>query len=156
MRCDGVTPDLLAVAKSMAGGIPMGACLIGRRAGWPRSATAARSAATRSRAQPSPRIDVLARPDHAQRRDAASRAARLGAWLVDAIRSPGRPVRARGRGRGLLVGVELRSKVTPVLQQLQGAASSLPAGMTVLRLLPPLVITEDELARVVDALREVL
>jgi LysW-gamma-L-lysine/LysW-L-ornithine aminotransferase len=29
----GVTPDLLAVAKSMAGGVPMGACLIGPRVG---------------------------------------------------------------------------------------------------------------------------
>ena len=45
------------------------------------------------------------------------------------------------RGLGLLVGVELKVKVTPVLQRLQArGVLALPAGATVLRLLPPLVI----------------
>ena len=45
------------------------------------------------------------------------------------------------RGRGLLVGVELRQRVTPLLKALlERGVLALPAGPTVLRLLPPLVI----------------
>jgi len=64
------------------------------------------------------------------------------------------------RGRGLLVGVELRQRVTPILKALmERGVLALPAGPTVLRLLPPLVIEEADLERVVEAvaasLREV-
>ena len=42
-----------------------------------------------------------------------------------------------------MVGIELRVKVTPILQKLQAlGVLALPAGSTVLRLLPPLVIEE--------------
>ncbi len=156
---DGVTPDLLAVAKSMAGGVPMGACLIGHRVGKlaPLSHGSTFGGNPLACAAGLATLDLLTRPDPLTGETLPQRAARLGAWLVDAIRSLDVPLVREVRGRGLLVGVELRSKVTPVLQQLQAhGVLALPAGMTVLRLLPPLVITEEELARVVDALREVL
>jgi len=156
---DGVTPDLLAVAKSMAGGVPMGACLIGPRVGRlaPLSHGSTFGGNPLACAAGLATLDMLTRVDPLTGETLPQRAARLGGWLVDAIRSLDAPSVREVRGRGLLVGVELRSKVTPVLQQLQAlGVLALPAGMTVLRLLPPLVITEDELARVVDALREVL
>lgn len=156
---DGVTPDLLAVAKSMAGGVPMGACLIGPRVGRlaPLSHGSTFGGNPLACAAGLATLDMLTRVDPLTGETLPQRAARLGGWLVDAIRSLDAPSVREVRGRGLLVGVELRSKVTPVLQQLQAlGALALPAGMTVLRLLPPLLITEDELARVVDALREVL
>ena len=54
------------------------------------------------------------------------------------------------RGRGLMIGVELRRSVTPVLRALVDAGVwALPAGRNVLRLMPPLVITEEELSRAV-------
>ena len=48
------------------------------------------------------------------------------------------------RGLGLMIAVELRTKVAPVLKSLMlnHGVIALPAGPTVLRLLPPLVITE--------------
>jgi acetylornithine/LysW-gamma-L-lysine aminotransferase len=56
------------------------------------------------------------------------------------------------RGLGLMVGVELKVKVTPVLQRLQVlGVLALPAGLNVLRLLPPLSISDEDLQRVVDA-----
>ncbi len=61
------------------------------------------------------------------------------------------------RGLGLLVGVELKTKVTPILQGLQArGVLALPAGTTVLRLLPPLVIEQSDLERVVDAIESEL
>ena len=56
-----------------------------------------------------------------------------------------------------MIGVELRSRVGPVLQQLlERGVWALPAGLNVLRLLPPLVISERELELAVGAVGEVL
>jgi acetylornithine/LysW-gamma-L-lysine aminotransferase len=47
--------------------------------------------------------------------------------------------------------------VTPILQRLQAlGVLALPAGSTVLRLLPPLVIEEEDLERVVAAIETAL
>jgi acetylornithine/LysW-gamma-L-lysine aminotransferase len=55
------------------------------------------------------------------------------------------------------VGVELKQKVTPYLQELmKHGVLALPAGLTTMRFLPPLVVDQSDLARVVEAVREVL
>jgi acetylornithine/LysW-gamma-L-lysine aminotransferase len=56
-----------------------------------------------------------------------------------------------------MIGIELKQKVTPLLQALQArGVLALPAGNTVLRLLPPLVISEVELEQVGEAVIEML
>jgi acetylornithine/succinyldiaminopimelate/putrescine aminotransferase len=56
-----------------------------------------------------------------------------------------------------MVGIEMKQKVTGYVKALQEKKIiALNAGMTVIRLLPPLVITYEQLDRVVDALTEVL
>ena len=61
------------------------------------------------------------------------------------------------RGRGLMIGLELRGKVTPILQELMKRGIwALPAGLNVLRLLPPLVIEKNDLEQVVSVLDDVL
>jgi len=58
---------------------------------------------------------------------------------------------------GLMVGVELKGRVTPVLRGLmERSVMALPAGNTVLRFLPPLSITSEDIDQVTDALKEVL
>jgi acetylornithine/LysW-gamma-L-lysine aminotransferase len=68
------------------------------------------------------------------------------------------PARVRDvRQIGLMIGIELKEKATPYLQALlQRRVLALPAGPTVIRLLPPLVISESQLDTVVDALHNVL
>jgi len=67
------------------------------------------------------------------------------------------PIIREVRGLGLMVGIELKVRVTPILQALQErGVLALPAGRTVLRLLPPLVIAESDLERVVAVVAEVL
>jgi acetylornithine/LysW-gamma-L-lysine aminotransferase len=57
----------------------------------------------------------------------------------------------------LIVGIELRSKVAPVIRALQErGVLALNAGITVLRLLPPLVIDKDALEQVAQAIEQVL
>ena len=61
------------------------------------------------------------------------------------------------RGAGLLIGLELKERVQPTLVALmERGVLALPAGPNVLRLLPPLVISDAELAEVVTVLRAVL
>ena len=68
------------------------------------------------------------------------------------------PARVRDvRQIGLMIGIELKEKATPYLQALlHRRVLALPAGPTVIRLLPPLVISESQLDTVATALQDVL
>jgi acetylornithine/LysW-gamma-L-lysine aminotransferase len=80
--------------------------------------------------------------------------------MLDALRSALRdlPSVRDIRGLGLMMAVELRSKVAPILKalMLDHRVIALPAGPTVLRLLPPLVIDDGEIARGVEAIAKVM
>jgi LysW-gamma-L-lysine/LysW-L-ornithine aminotransferase len=61
------------------------------------------------------------------------------------------------RGLGLMVGIEMKQKVVPYIKALQeNKIIALNAGMTVIRLLPPLVISYEQIDHLVDVLAEVL
>ena len=67
------------------------------------------------------------------------------------------PLLREVRGLGLMIGIELKQKVAPYLQEMEARrVIALPAGMTVIRLLPPLVISYAQLDRVLAVLGEVL
>jgi acetylornithine/succinyldiaminopimelate/putrescine aminotransferase len=56
-----------------------------------------------------------------------------------------------------MLGIELKEKAGPYVQPLaERGVLVLLAGATVIRLLPPLVITQEEIDRVLSALKEVL
>jgi len=64
---------------------------------------------------------------------------------------------AEVRGLGLMIGVELKEKVTPYLQKLaERGVLAIGGGSSVLRLLPPLVIPEDQWTYAVDTIGQVL
>jgi LysW-gamma-L-lysine/LysW-L-ornithine aminotransferase len=149
----GIEPDLMAVAKSMAGGLPMGACLIGPRVAPP----PAHSHGSTFGGNPLVCAAALATLQVMAGEDLPGRAARLGARLLERLKALRSPLIREVRGLGLLVGIELKTKVTPILQGLQSlGVLALPAGATVLRLLPPLVIAEEDLERVVGAIAQTL
>jgi len=61
------------------------------------------------------------------------------------------------RGLGLMIGIEMKQKVAPFLKILQEKRIiALNAGMTVIRLLPPLVISYEQIDHLVTVLAEVL
>jgi acetylornithine/LysW-gamma-L-lysine aminotransferase len=89
--------------------------------------------------------------------DLPGRAARLGTHALARLGELDAPLVRQVRGLGLLIGIELKVKVTPILQRLQErGVLALPAGSTVLRLLPPLVIEQTDLDRAIDIIAEVL
>jgi acetylornithine/LysW-gamma-L-lysine aminotransferase len=86
-----------------------------------------------------------------------AQAAEKGQYLIDRLSEINAPIIREVRGLGLMVGIELKQKVAPYLRALQERRIlALPAGMTVIRLLPPLVITYPQLDSLVEALADVL
>ena len=131
----------------------MGACLIGERVGvLPKL-----SHGSTFGGNPLAAAAALATLQVMETEQLAERAERLGASLLAELRALQSPLIREVRGLGLMVGIELKVRVTPILQALQEQGIlALPAGRTVLRLLPPLVIAEPDLERVVAAIADVL
>ncbi len=100
---------------------------------------------------------ALATIDYMQTNELADRARELGAYFAEKFAAR-QPARVRDlRQIGLMIGIELKEKATPYLVALmQEGILALSAGPTVIRLLPPLVITRDELDVVINALLKVL
>lgn len=148
-----LTPDILCLGKGMAGGVPMGATLFGDKVGeLPRGAHGSTFGGN-----PLACAAGLAALDYIVREDLPGQAAEKGVYLLDRLRRIAAPVIREVRGLGLMVGIELRRRVQPYLVALmERRVLALPAGRTVLRLLPPLVISREELDVVVSAINSVL
>ncbi|MFC5971987.1 aspartate aminotransferase family protein [Halomarina salina] len=149
----GVTPDILTTAKGIASGLPLGATLckdwVAEDAG-PHGSTFSGGPVVAAAANAT--LDVLVDenlPGHA-----ASMGDHLLTELQGAIGDDVRDV----RGTGLMVGVEVKRGANRLLPKLAMSHQvlALPAGRSVLRLLPPLVVEEAHCEQVVDALAEVM
>ena len=148
----GVVPDMLCLAKAIAGGVPLGAVLADDRV-----QLAPGKHGTTFGGNPLACAAALAAIGFMEDERLDQRAEVLGARFRERFerRIPGR-VRAL-RQVGLMIGVELKERCRPYIEALSAkGVLTLPAGTTVIRLLPPLVITEAEIDEVVDVLAEVL
>ncbi len=145
--------DLVAVAKSIAGGLPMGAVMIGERVKKLEPLTHGSTFG----GNPLVCAAGLAAIGYMERESLPARAAELGDYTLGRLSRIESPLIREVRGMGLLIGVELKLKVTPYLHALMDrGVLALPAGLNVLRLLPPLVIEKADLDAVVDAIEAVL
>ena len=149
----GVTPDLLCLAKSIAGGVPMGAIAFSRAVGdLPR-----RSHSTTFGGNPLACAAAVAAIGEMRRLDLATAARERGAQLIAGLAAIRSDKIREVRGLGLLVGIELKENAGPTIKALQEhGVLTLGAGPTVVRYLPPLVISEDQTDRVIAATRQVL
>jgi LysW-gamma-L-lysine/LysW-L-ornithine aminotransferase len=145
----GVVPDILILAKSIAAGLPMGAVAIHERFGPLPGGTHGTTFGGNPLLCAAARAALRAYIDE----DIPRQAAEKGAWLMERLRGLHLPAVREVRGQGLLIGLELKGRVQPVLQALmERGVLALPAGPTVLRLLPPLVIGYDDLETVIRAI----
>lgn len=150
----GLRPDLLCLGKGIAGGVPMGATLFGENVAW---ALKPGHHSTTFGGNPLACAAALATLDVLKAEDLVLQASKKGAYLMEKLRALDLPFVSEVRGMGLMVGLQLRGKVRHALMALvDHGVLALPAGTTVLRLLPPLVITFDELDAVIDAIAVVL
>ena len=146
-------PDILVLGKSIAAGIPMGAVLLGPRVedltpglhgstfgGNPLACAVGRTVLNIMESEMLPQ-----------------RAAEQGEYMLKRLQAIQSPLVREVRGMGLILGIEIKQKVAPYLAALKDkGVLALPAGMTVIRLLPPLVITPQQIEKALEALEEVL
>ncbi len=152
----GVVPDVLTTAKGIANGLPMGATLC---ADWiaddPGNHGSTFSGGPVVCAAANATLDTLVDEDVPAHARAVGDS--LVAALSDAADEHDLPVR-EVRGEGLMIGIEVKRGANRVLRDLaiQEDVLALPAGRTVVRLLPPLTIDESHADAFVDAFVEVL
>jgi len=149
----GVVPDLLLLAKSLAGGLPIGATVVASevvpRFRGSHHSTFGGNPITCAAGQAA--LDCLVRERLPER------AERLGARGLESLASLPREKVREVRGLGLMIGVEFREKVAPYLAELESRGFlAISAGSTVMRLLPPLVIREEEWEAGLNAIAEVV
>ena len=156
--CDGVgvEPDILTAAKGIANGLPLGTTLVkdwiaedcgnhgSTFSGGPVVCAAANAT-----------LETIVEEDVPG--NAATVGEYLRAELETAVEEHDLPVREI-RGVGLMIGVEVKRGANRVLKQLalREQVLALPAGRTVVRLLPPLTIDEAHADRFVESFVEVL
>ncbi len=149
----GLEADFVCVAKSMAGGMPMGAVLIGERV----KKLEPMIHGSTFGGNPLACAAGVAAIGFIEKENLAERAAELGAYMMGRLQRIESPLIREVRGMGLMIGVELKQKVTPYLHALMDrGVLALPAGLNVLRLLPPLVIEKSDLDIVADQIESVL
>jgi acetylornithine/N-succinyldiaminopimelate aminotransferase len=153
----GVVPDILTLAKPLAGGLPMGAILI-RDTLAP--ALKVGDHGSTFGGNPVAAAAALAVLDHLTAPGFLDEIAKKGQSLARGLRRLARKHKgsvAEVRGLGLMLGVELRGEAAPVVKGLrERGILATKAGDHVLRLLPPLVIKRSEIRTLLDALDAVL
>ncbi len=149
----GIRPDIVAIAKAIGGGLPMGVV------SW-RAAHGPIDRATHGSTfggNPLACAAAIATLTTLRDQGLVRQAALNGAWFAERLRALELDAVREVRGRGLMLGMELRGRVTPALKALQeNGVLGLPAGLNTLRLLPPLIISREQLQDIVDAIAEVL
>ncbi|ELY78895.1 aspartate aminotransferase family protein [Natrinema gari] len=145
----GVTPDVLTTAKGLGNGLPVGAVAV---QDWIADGAASHNATFSG--GPVVAAAVHATVSTLLEEAWPAHAATLGDFLVTELEAALGDVVREVRGRGLLVGIELKRGANRVARDLamNQQVLALPAGRTVLRLLPPLVIDEADAEHLVDAL----
>ena len=149
----GVVPDIVTSAKGLGNGLPIGTTLC---RDW--IAEDYGSHASTFGGNPVIAAAADATVSTIREEDLPAHAAEMGEYLRDRVeRDLGDAVRDV-RGQGLMIGIEVGRSANSVLRDLaiEHGILALPAGRTVVRLLPPLVIEEEHADRVVDALAEVM
>jgi len=144
----GVTPDIMAVAKGIGGGFPMGACLATAEAA--KGMTAGVHGTTfggnpLAMAVGNAVLDVVLEEGFLEH---VAQAGLLLRQRLAEIKDRFPDVVEEIRGEGLMLGIKTRAKVTPAQFVAALRAEKLvaiPAGDNVVRLLPPLIINDDEI-----------
>lgn len=150
----GVVPDVVTLAKGLAGGLPAGSCSVtdavaarlppgghGSTYGGAPLACAAGSAV----------LDVL------DDERLPERAVEVGGNVLRTVTGWSHPLVRAVHGRGLMVGIELRIRPQGVLDALQAnGVLALGGGTTGIRLLPPLTTPQEQVDEALAALRSSL
>jgi acetylornithine/N-succinyldiaminopimelate aminotransferase len=150
----GVSPDIMTLAKPLAGGLPIGAILVTEKvashlhpgdhgstfAGGPFITSVAKYV-----------IERVSQPQFLEQVN------ETGEYLMERLSEINSPLIKEVRGRGLMVGVEFTVDVTPIITKgYEQGLMLINAGTNVIRLVPPLVVEKKDVDVLVDRLSSIL
>ena len=149
-----VVPDMVTLAKGIGGGVPLGVLLMSEEValkmpkgghGTTFGGNALASAAA---------CAVL---DEIKERNLIEHAAEVGGYFRSQIEGLNHPKIRSVRGLGLLIGVEFKEKVAPYIAALrEEGVIVINAGASVIRFVPPLIISKAEVDEVMERFQRVL
>jgi LysW-gamma-L-lysine/LysW-L-ornithine aminotransferase len=150
----GVTPDIIATAKAVANGFPIGVTLVTEAVSETMPGSAHGSTfggnplASRVGAETLRILEEDGLYDNARE---------MGGRIIAGIEAMESPKVRAVRGSGMMIGIELRARATPTLRALQErGVLALMAGNLVIRLLPPMIYGEEQVDELLAALGDVL
>ncbi|BAT58078.1 succinylornithine transaminase/acetylornithine aminotransferase [Variibacter gotjawalensis] len=147
----GITPDIMAIAKAIGGGFPLGACLATAEAA--KGMTAGTHGSTYggnplAMACGNAVLDVVLEPGFM---DSVRRKSVLLRQRLAEIKDRHPSIISEVRGEGLLIGLKAELPVGELVDALRAEGMiTVAAGENVVRLLPPLIISEEEIAEAVQ------
>ncbi|MHA2029060.1 MAG: aspartate aminotransferase family protein [Candidatus Kariarchaeaceae archaeon] len=148
----GVVPDILCLAKAMGGGVPVGAVICSNKI----KIGIAKHGSTFG-GNPLACAASLAAIQYMIDNHLDKQAEEKGKYLHDKLLKIESPLIRKIRQIGLLVGIECKQKVGKYILELQDNGLLVnTAGSNVIRLLPPLVISYEELDMVIEKLSSIL
>jgi len=146
----GVQPDVVALAKGLASGVPVGACVVGNRA---KGVFKPGNHGSTFGGNPLAMTGVVATIDIVKQENLLANSAKVGNLILSSLQNEIGAAVAEVRGMGLMIGVEMKEPCGELVKQ------ALDAGLVinvtadnVVRLLPPLVMSEAEGRQVVERL----
>jgi len=148
-----ITPDILVIGKSLGGGLPIAATVLHEKLG----AMPKVMHGSTFGGNPLCCAAANATIDFILDNNLPVRSEELGNYFKSRLTDLPSSVIREVRGMGLMLAIELKTKNTPYLTKLlELGIAPLPGGNTVIRFLPPLVISKDEIDRTVTILEEIL
>ena len=149
-----IEPDIMALAKALGGGLPMGATLMTNdvaetiTAGDHGSTFGGGPVAARAALVALQRIQTPEMLNHVQE---------MSAYLHSELNSLNLPQIVEIRSKGLMVGIELNIDAKPIYDKAhEYGILLLTSGSKVVRLLPPLIITKSDIDQFIQAFKELL
>ncbi len=145
-------PDILCLAKAIAGGLPMGAVICSDKIDIP-----AGKHGTTFGGNPLCSAAANAAIDFMSEHRLAERAKEKGEYFTQKIKNQELRKIKEIRGLGLMIGIEAKEPVARLISKLlEQGVLVFPAGVNVIRVLPPLTITYEDLDFVIEKLVDVL
>jgi acetylornithine/N-succinyldiaminopimelate aminotransferase len=153
----GIKPDIVATAKAIAGGFPLGACLATKDAakgmtigvhgttygGNPLAMVVAESV-----------LDIMLEKDFLENVKKISNELKTG---LENLKNKFPDIIVEIRGVGLMLGIKFNQKIDNakmVEKFIENELLTIPAGENVIRILPPLIITSDHVKEALDKMEK--
>jgi acetylornithine/LysW-gamma-L-lysine aminotransferase len=150
----GILPDIMALAKPLANGLPIGVTVVSEAVNLripPGSHGSTFGGNPLVCAAGVATLEVLSDPAFLHH------VRTVGEMFLQRLRDIGHPLIREVRGIGLMAAVELKRNASPVLQRMQEhGVLAIPAGSTSVRFLPPLIVEEEHVLHAADVLERAL